>query len=245
MIKNRFSFIYFLIFALFFPVLAHAQNDIVSDRPGIGDSPYVYGQGIFSAETGVQYLEDNTGQFELPILLLRYGIGNNLELRLNAGSLSFMDSFANNTITQQSFGMKYQILAEDGNFLSASAMIGLPFLNSNYSEWSTTLALQGHTNLNYSWGLDSNVGLVIPDLAGTFDPLSFNFNLTPSYSFQNPVNSAVYFGYAGSYNTIGEAHFAELGFTLLTAPNIQLDINSAKRLFDSGFFIGGGFAIAL
>lgn len=68
MTRTPFLFKAILIFTLFSPALVHAQHDILSDRPGIGDSPYVYGKGVFSAETGIEYLEDNTGQFELPIL---------------------------------------------------------------------------------------------------------------------------------------------------------------------------------
>lgn len=237
-----------LIITLFtlFPALSFAQHDVIPDRPGIGDSPFTYSTGIFGAETGIQYIESGTGEYQFPQLLLRYGISERVELRFNAGSVAFRNGLGDGQLQQQSAGFKYEILAENGRFLTFMTMIDLPFLNSSFNSWGTTFTLLGRVEGDSRWALDSNAGMTIPDLFGNNSgSASFNFNLTPGYNFNNPANSGVYFGYATNFSSDFDVHYFELGFTILTAPNIQLDINSAKNLFRDGYFIGAGFATAL
>lgn len=237
--------LFILIFTLY-PTLTFAQHDVIPDRPGIGDSPFTYSTGIFGAETGIQYIDGGSGEYQFPQLLLRYGVSEKVELRFNAGSVAFADGLADGQVQQQSAGFKYEILAEQGRYLTFMTMIDLPFLNSNYSSWGTTFTMLGRVEGDTNWALDSNVGMTVPDLfGGGSGSVSFNFNLTPGYNFNNPANSGVYFGYATNFSSDFDIHYFELGFTILTAPNIQLDINSAKNLFQQGYFIGAGFAVAL
>ncbi|MFN1835744.1 hypothetical protein AB2B38_010810 [Balneola sp. MJW-20] len=221
-----------------------AQQDVLSDRPGIGDSPFVYGKNIFGAEAGAVYLNGGADSYQLPQLLLRLGVSDKLEIRFNAGSVAFSEN-TDAQVQQQSAGIKYQLVADGDRFLTFMTMVDLPFLNSNFSTWNTRFSLQGRIQGNTNWGLDSNIGFGISDI-NDIGGGAISFTLTPSYTFDSPTGAGVYFGYATDFSISNyDNHYFELGFTLLSAKNLQLDINSAKNLFQDGFFVGAGIATAL
>lgn len=237
-----------LLFTIFLAMILinplKAQHDVLSDRPGIGDSPFVYGKNIFGAEAGAVYLNGGANSYQLPQLLLRLGVSDKLELRFNAGSIALSES-TDAQVQQQSAGFKYQLIADGDHFLTFMTMIDLPFLNTNFSTWNTRFSLQGRIQGDTNWGLDSNLGFGISDI-NDIRGSAISFTLTPSYAFENPAGSGVYFGYATDFSISNyDNHFFELGFTLLSAKNLQLDINSAKNMFQDGFFIGAGIATAL
>lgn len=73
---------------LLFPLLARAQDtSIVADRPGLADGPATVGRRVAQLETGVNADGGEGTLLTLPTLL-RYGLTNRLELRLESDVVS-------------------------------------------------------------------------------------------------------------------------------------------------------------
>ena len=49
-------------------------------------------------------------------------------------------------------------------------------------------------------------------------------------------------GWAGSFSSDGDAHFAEGGLTYLPTPDIQLDLNGGRDVERGDWFLGVGLA---
>ncbi len=141
-------------------------NLIATDRPDFTDATYSVGRGVTVLETGYSYrtaTDLQTGQREinrqLPELLLRYGITDELEIRARWDGYVMSDmTDGPNDFTGHVFGdtdlyfsVKYEILQQDDWRPMITAVTGLSVPTG--SPELTANAVQPYLNLVGGWGL--------------------------------------------------------------------------------------------
>jgi len=218
-----------------------AQEDdqlgtLITDRPDATESPTAMPKGFLQVETGAFYeaFEENaikTETFAYNTTLVRYGLLNNLELRLgwdfvkgktmvNGTTLENVTSGFNPLL----FGFKTTIAQENGCFPEIGFMghLFLPFTASTDYRPETTGAdfrfSFAHTlseksslayNLGAAWGDDSS-------------ELAYIYTLAYGYSITEKFGA-----YAELYGDLPEDsksnHLWDVGLTYLISNNVQLD----------------------
>lgn len=229
----------------------NAQNgnavygDLITDRPDATESPTVVPKRYLQIETGGLYesFEENNVQLERYVYnttLLRYGILNNLELRVGwdftqetttINGLQLDNSL--NGLSPLLLGVKVAI-AEEKNGFPEIGLIGhlfLPFTASNDFKTETTGAdfrfafshtLSEKSSLSYNlggqWRDDS------PEIAYIYT-LSYGYAITGKFG-----------AYAELYGDFPEDskanHFWDAGITYLVKPNLQLDATVGSGITD-------------
>ncbi|WGD35668.1 transporter [Olleya sp. YS] len=215
---------------------------LVTDRPDATEAPSVVPKNYIQVETGAFYesFEDNnlkTEDFTYNTTLIRYGLLDNLELRLG-WNLTDSKAFLNNTETSQisSFsplllGVKIAITQEDG-LLPEIGFIGhlnLPFSVKEAIRPQTTGVdfrfSFAHTlserssfsyNLGAAWGGDS------PEA---------NYLYTMAYGYSITEKFGAYAELYGDFPENSKAnHLWDAGLTYLLSNNVQLDATVGSRI---------------
>ncbi len=104
------------LFFLFLTPTVHSQDrdPISTERPSFSSSPEALASGVWQFEFGYQYSQDRDGaEFDdhtLPLLLIRTGIGDRLELQINWAGYSWMDVNGRTVhgASDAGFGVKWQ-----------------------------------------------------------------------------------------------------------------------------------------
>lgn len=217
--------------------------DLVTDRPDATESPTVVPKGSLQVETGGFYtsFEDNDIQEEVytyNTALLRYGLLDNLELRLgwNLEESSITSNGVNITTPDTSLsplllGMKVAITQEKG-WLPEIGLIGhifLPFtVNKEIRPEFTSSDFRfafNHTlsdksgiayNLGGQWGDDS------PEIAYIY---------TFAYGYSITDRLGAYIELYGDFPEDNRAnHFWDAGLTYALAPLVQLDATIGQSI---------------
>lgn len=233
---------------LFFGIgIVYAQT-YSPDRPGIGNGSFITPQNVFGVEAGIRFsTNDFFNQVDVGQVLLRYGIGKNLELRglLNSyTNISFDASFGSiDGFNDMAIGAKYNFISgDDKPSVSALAELSLPVGSDEFSSDEVVPAfavLADHT-LNDIWSISSNLRYSFG--VGYLDD-SWLFTLTPGFTIPNNESIAGYFGYAGMYYGDGfNQHWLEGGMTYTLENGPQLDVNLGYDTESETFFIGAGIA---
>ena len=209
---------------------------LITDRPDATESPNVLPKGFLQVETGALYesFEDNSIKNEtytFNTTLVRYGLLDNLELRLGWDFVEGKTKINGSTIDDVSsgfnpllFGFKTSIANENGCFPEIGFLghLYLPFTASNdYKPETTGVDFRfafAHTisensslsyNLGASWGDDSSEAAYVYTIA-------FGQGLTKKLG-----------AYAELYGDLPENsksnHFWDAGLTYLISNNVQLD----------------------
>jgi len=237
------KYLYWCIFLCGFSVASLAQETptgqgkLITDRPDATEAPSVVPAKYLQVETGGFYesFSENNIKFERNVYnttLLRYGILNNLELRvgwnIEEQSTTFGNTSLQNKLTGFSpmlFGVKVAI-AEEKEGMPEIGLIGhifLPFTASDDFKPETTgvdfrfafsHTLSEKENLSYNigaqWGDDS------PETAYIYT-IAYGYAITDKAGF-----------YAELYGDMPENssanHFWDVGATYLVKPTIQLDV---------------------
>lgn len=226
---------------LFLFGMVNAQEDtsepieMITDRPDVTESSSTVQKGSLQVETGAFYesFEDNNIKFESAVFnttLLRYGLLDNLELRLGwdfteeTTTTNGIKNGISNGMSPLLFGMKVAI-AKEKNGWPEMALLGhafLPFSASRDFKPQTTGAnfifalshtLSGKSSLSYNlggeWGDDN------PEVGYTYS-VAYGYGISRRLAC-----------YAELYGNLPENssanHFWDAGLTYLIRPNIQLD----------------------
>ncbi|WP_452225573.1 transporter [Lacinutrix chionoecetis] len=250
----------FLFFAAF---LCGAQENttldaLVTDRPDATESPTAMPNGFLQVETGAFYesFEDNnfkTEDFTYNTMLVRYGLLNNLELRLGYNYTNSKTKFNGNEITSfNSFsplllGFKTTIAQENG------AMPEIGFL--------------GHLNLPFSVKKEIRPETTGVDFRFSFahtlsEKSSLSYNLGAIWENDNPEAAYLYtiaYGYSinqkfgaylelyGDFPENNKAnHLWDAGLTYLLTNNFQLDATVGSSITDGqDILISAGFSFRI
>lgn len=232
---------------------------IITDRPDQTESPNAMPKGFLQVETGAGFetFEDNnikTEDFTLNTTLIRYGLLDNLELRLGwdfvEGKTKFNGNTLNNIASGLSpllFGFKTEIAKEKGVFPEIGFLghLSLPFTAStDYRPETTGVDFRfsfAHTlseksslayNLGATWGNDS------PEAA-------YIYTLVYGYSITDKLGT--YIELYGDFPEDNKAnHLWNAGFTYLINDNFQLDILGGTSITEGqDLMIGAGISFRI
>lgn len=226
-----------------------AQENYTPDRPGIGNGSYVVEPGVFGLETGIQLSTAKAvNQFDIGQMLLRFGVFENLEMRILMNSYSTQHFDETDSINSgfQDLGLatKFELFESESKEtrLSAIGKVSLPVGASAFTRYEVipTLFLAGDQLLTENLSMSSNIGYTFG--VGSLSD-KWLYTLTPGFTFPNQKNLGIYAGYAGIYsgNKINE-YYAEAGVTLIVNKGAQLDLNAGYEFKNESLFIGIGFA---
>jgi hypothetical protein len=250
---------------LLFSINVFAQEEqqtlesLITDRPDQTESPNAMPKGFLQVETGAGFetFEDSnikTEDFTLNTTLIRYGLLDNLELRLGWDFVEGKTKLNGNTLNNVAsgfspllFGFKTGITKEKGVFPEIGFLghLSLPFTAStDYKPETTGVDFRfsfAHTlseksglayNLGAAWGNDS------PEAA-------YVYTLVYGYSITEKLGT--YMELYGDFPEGNKAnHLWDAGFTYLISDNFQLDISGGTSITKGqDVMIGTGISFRL
>lgn len=249
------SIIFFTVFFLFNSNIF--SQEIITDRPDQTESAITVPINSLQIETGFLYEGLKETQF-IPLsgeveyildnysagTLLRYGILENIELRLGGDYLiSQTSGSSSNGFGDFLFGTKINFFNEDDeDFLDMGIMIhtSLPFGDKLFSsdEFEPEIIAALSKSLSEIFTFSINLG-------GNSSNESMNLIYTTALgvAFSDEIGFfAEVFGNIPADNPI---HFIDGGFTYLFSENVQIDLSGGKGLsgIDSYWFIGTGISV--
>ena len=230
----------FLIGVLISPALV-AQNEVnseplITDRPDATEASSVVGKGVLQIETGGLYeaFEDNNikqESYTYNTTLVRYGIIDNLELRLGwdfvEGVTKVNGAKLDNVTSGFSpllIGMKLAI-AEEKNGWPEVALIGhvFPIFSASTDYRPETTGIDFRFSLSHSLSEKSSIGYNIGAEWGNDSPeAAAIYTLAYGYSITDKLGA-----YAELYGDLPEDssanHYWDAGFTYLVSNDLQFD----------------------
>ena len=234
----------------------NALGALVTDRPDATEASSTVGKGVFQIETGGLYesFKENNTQTEaytLNTTLVRYGILDNLELRIGWDFTEGRTKLNGNTLSNVTsgfspllLGVKIDIAEEQGG-MPEIALIGhvFPLFSSStdYRPESTGIDFRfslSHTlsekssiayNLGGQWGNDS------PEAAAIYT-VAYGYSITNKFGF-----------YAELYGDFPEDnkanHYWDAGFTYLVHNDLQFDVYGGTSITKGqGLLLGLGLS---
>ncbi|MEM7084739.1 MAG: transporter [Bacteroidota bacterium] len=265
--KNAYFYFLLIFFGSNLSLLAQDEDqntapvsDLITDRPDATESPNTVSVGTIQIETGGFYtsfeetIDGDKIKHEVlgyNTTLLRYGILDNLELRLGwnfeegqttVNNVKLMD--VTSGFSPLLAGVKVNITEEDG--------------------WLPTIGLLGHLYLPLTAGNDYKPETTGADLRFSFDhtlsPKSgLAYNIGAQWGDDSPEVAYVYtlvYGYSitdrlGAYAEVygdlpensSANHFWDAGLTYLVSPNFQLDATVGSSITEGqDLLVAAGFS---
>jgi len=249
-----------LLFALSVGAQENSLGNIVTDRPDQTESPTLVPKGYFQIETGGFYTEDeDDNDFKTTSLgynttLLRYGLLDNLELRLGWDN------------TETKFEANGRELENTLNGFS-TMLLGIKVGITEEKGWLPEIGLLGHLNLPFLAGQDYRPETTGADFRFSFshtlsETSSLSYNLGAAWGDDSSELAYVYtlvYGislserigfYAELYGDLPEDstanHLWDSGFTYLAQPNLQFDVTVGTGFnTDQKFLVSAGVSYRL
>ncbi len=239
-----------LIFLLISSGLA-AQN-IISDRPGIGDGVSTLMRSQIQLETGFEMLcTNNTGsschrQFAVPLALLRFGVSDRVELRL-IQSYVFRD-FSYGSIYQSykgfsntSIGSKFKLTenADRGTQSAALIEVVIPTGSENVASdmFLVSLRYLHSWDFSESGNLNSNIGIYWAEEQA----ISLIYSFAVGYAVNDQWG--IFIEPFGDFYQFEDFNISlDGGVTYLVNQKMQVDVSAGTGLNNDFYFIGLGFS---
>ena len=224
---------------------AEDSHTIIAERPGFSSSPIALDPTHLQVESGYQYThEGGSNDFDdhtLPLVLLRVGFMENVELQFSWAGYSWTEAGNNNFngTSDASVGVKWQ-LSESGATVPVALFAGLslPVGADEYSSDRVDPTVGAFWS--YSAALDWFGTVLISESDGD---VTFGNALGISIPVDGVTGAYVeYFGnYAGNG---GPEHYLNGGLAYLPRNDIQLDVHAGLGLNDraADLFFGLGIA---
>jgi len=224
---------------------AQEADPISAERPGFSSSPLTLARSTWQLEVGYQFTRDRDGvdidDHTLPLMLLRIGLADRLEMQVNWAGVSWTD-LNGRTIdgaNDASIGVKWQLTDRDvstpiGVFAGLSLPVGADEFTSDDVDPAFGL-FWSHSGVADFFGTvlisHSDDDTVVDNAVG----VSFSLDST----------KGAYIEYVGSFaEGNGPEHTVNGGMTFLANENLQLDLQGGLGLNDraADFFVGFGLA---
>jgi hypothetical protein len=244
-----------LILSLFIQIYIFSQDTlVVFDRPGVADSPYLVGKGIWQIENGITY-SNKTGLSSslIPSILLRKYVGYQTEIRVGINyEPQMMDIILDNEIhsyTPIAIGIKHKLWKEV-KFRPEASLIVNTFspiqklgelrksANSNFE-----LGVQFQNNINSKLGINYNIGSLFTH---NFSTSMLTYAICTNYSITNKISV---FGEFFSY--LSKQVSNEFGFDggIVYFPSVhsQIDLSLVNNKFDKNHYFSLliGYSLAI
>ncbi len=240
---------------LFLSLTANAQytEKIETDRPDQTETPYLVPKKYLQAEFGFnaeKYRFDYT-QFVHPTSLLKYGLTNSFELRLESNFLtqnlhSIPATKANIILEPVELGTKVRLFEEKGLLPKTSiiAHVGLPFLASKefQAEPATyTARISMQNSLSENVALGYNVGVE----GGGGEPTAIIYTIAPGFNIGEKWYT--YVEAFGSFSDGIAEHNLDGGIAYFTSKNTKIDLSAGFGLGESSLkhYVALGFSFRL
>ena len=241
-----------LIISIFVSTL-HAQNAIITDRPDQTESAALVPTGYLQGEHGFAFnFLDINNEYSIASTLLRYGISEYFEVRLEADPVLNKSAESEFGINPVSVGLKSKLISKNNFDLSLITHVQLPkvaskHLQTNYAAIATRLTA-AHRIKDW-WSIGYNVGI---EWDGFTPNPYYIYTLTSGFSVGEhcglfaEVYGNIYYNDPAAdiiYDPLDE-HYVDAGFTYSPNDNLQFDI-SFGTLLKTGItdqFISTGFA---
>lgn len=232
------------------PFCISAQQ-IQTDRPNETESPSAIRSHHLQIESGLSYeKEDGEKTFEVPELILRYGLIKNLEARIeSAYSITHLDEETQNGIEPVVVGLKYHILDHKGTIIPDLAIlsrVSIKWMADNaYQEekYSPEVRLLAQHELSSKAHLGYNAG--IHWLSDTANP-EYIYTISADHSLTKKIKLVVEtYGFSVPHHHSKTSADAALLFVL--SKNMQLDLTAGTGIMHSNSekFAAAGFSIRI
>lgn len=224
------------------------SGSISTGRPSASVGTGTVPRGYLQLESGLIFLDGSTDTVAAPLLTMRAGVRENLELRFSWSGYTFYDDtddFEGNDIT---LGVKATIYQESNSpwQLGVLAEVSLPAGSDRASADSADPSVgllwdydaQGDTNVF------GNLVISAPENAGE----DRNLAGTATLGVGTPLNQRtnVYSEYAGTYGEgQGPEHNLYTGVLYLLSDDVQVDLNARIGLNDRADDYGFGAGLAV
>lgn len=236
------------------------STELITDRPDQTESAAVVPLKSLQIETGFVLANDENNLWKQTnttynTTLLRYGLLNNLELRLameyNKDKFEFKSNDSTSTISgfsPISLGFKVKIMEEDGwrPELALLGGIGMPFsAGDDYKSKYTSGGMRfsfAHT-LSKVFSIGYNIGV---EWDGNHAFPGYFYSLAPSASITDKIGVFVeLFGIF--YEDNNAEHLLDGGITYLITTNLQIDLSGGIGLNEDAIdnFISVGLSLRL
>jgi hypothetical protein len=251
-----------------FIITAKAQEEtiekeygtIITDRPDQTESSALVPKQFLQVETGAFYetlelnnIKSKTATFNTT--LLRYGLLDNLELRVGFSNSEVRQEFNGNNLkgvasgfSPLSIGVKIGVSEEKGLLpkIAFLSHVNFPFLASqDFKTKSTSIDFRfsfSHT-LNEKSSLGYNIGMF---WGGDITTANYVYTLAYGYSISDKVGAFLEI-YGDQPEDSHFNHLWDAGFTYLINDNIQLDISGGTGITQNiqDFFLSAGISFRL
>jgi hypothetical protein len=191
-------------------VSLHAQEaDLINaDRPGIADGSGTVRRGSWQIELGLQRDEQDEDSLISTPLLLRFGVRDNLELRVETGGYVSADDA--NGFAPVGIGFKYRFAENYGVIVGVSPPSGTSEFKSR--DTSGNVRLAADYAYGEKWAFNPNIGVAIEeDSTSLLTALTVQYNVSPTLNV---------FGDVGAE---GSSVMLDGGVAWVLAPDTQLD----------------------
>ncbi len=239
--------IFLTLFCFSTTCFSQKSEPIQADRPDQTETPAIVPKGMFQLEAGFSYQKENRNSesLELPSALWKYGVNENLELRLIAELISENSSIKTIGFTPIMIGFKVRLCEENGLIPKTSFIghISLPKVAStNYKtdfsapEFRFTMqhTLSNKLTLGYNLGCEWDGITPVP---------TYLYTLTTGLAITNKLGTyAEVFGFASQ--TESANHNLDGGITYLITDNFMVDLSSGVGLTDIAleYYVTLGFS---
>lgn len=251
-----------LLFIIIIPLQTIAQEKepvINTDRPGFSDASRTVPKGYFQMENGFLFQTETTGGIRRQLInfnstLLKYGIIDGLEVRLNQSVLAER-LFENNQpsglgwqngLAPLVVGVKLNLIEEKGLLpemafvtdYTIAKNVGY-FQNAKGALRFNLIALH---HLNPDWIFTYNIGL--SSTLGTNNP-TFTYTIKTAYTIKNLSPYFEVYGFSSRVNI--PFNYMNGGFSYLLSNTLQLDLHAGVdiiQLFDENILIDQNFISA-
>ncbi|ULC59861.1 transporter [Flaviramulus sp. BrNp1-15] len=251
-----FIFLFALSFNLFSQESTKLSEPLVTDRPDATEASSTVGKGVLQFETGGLYetFEANnikSESYTYNTMLIRYGILDNLELRLGWDFTEGVTKINGNKLDNVAsgfspllLGMKIDIAEENGSFPEI-ALIGhvFPVFSASADYRPEYTGIDFRLSLSHTLSKKSSLGYNIGAQWGDDSPeATAIYTLAYGYSFTDKFGM-----YAELYGDLPEDskanHYWDAGFTYLVNNNLQLDTYFGTSITEGqDLLLGLGFS---
>jgi len=229
------------------------QDQLNPDRPGETKTPELVKGNNLQLELGFmkEKIDETQTLYQHPEAILRYGLFNALELRMELVSQTIKDNSGKdnlNGITPVYFGLKAKILPEN-NWLpsiGAIAQVGFPSLASgDYFVDGIPFEIRTlfNNNINSRFSLQYNLGVAWNETNNHVDNKQWMYTIAPTYKINDRFHVFIE-EYAFLRNGTSAEHYFDGGVQYFLNKDFVFDLSYGAGLskISSDYFIDGGIS---
>jgi hypothetical protein len=243
----------FHILFLLLVVHGYGQDYLDPDRPSESKTPELVKGNNLQLEVGFkkEKLNGTENMYQHPHALLRYGLFNALELRVEAVSQTIKDNVSKNSLKGLApvyFGVKAKILPENNWMpsMGALAQVGVPSLASGdyfVDGIPFEVRVLFNNNINSNFSLQYNFGVAWNETNKPNDNKQWMYTLNPSYRINKYFRVFVE-EYAFLRHGTGAEHYFDGGVQYFVNRDFVVDVAAGVGVskFSSDYFVEGGVA---